>query len=319
MLRQITTFTMLILLVLSSMAYANPDAVYTQGGDLRIKGLGNGLVFPDGSIQTKACPPLTLAAICDVIRAGGQTLPAFCQNTPPVANAGTNQNVNVGSLVTLNGSGSSDADGDTITYKWSFSSKPSGSTAILTSSIAVNPSFTPDIAGAYVLNLVVNDGKVDSIVSTSTVTAIAPVGTLYTYIGNSFTKCSGTYCTGGPYALKISFTTTMSGSELTSLSFTDINNTVKSFTVSDGSGLVITQNTVGAYSRVSITTDPSGNITGWLTGGYSSGSNIQLQSNYKSPYGFGVGSDFSETTSSFAGSWGQNLASPGVWTLTPAY
>ena len=34
--------------------FAAPDAIIFQGGDVRISGDGNGLVFPNGSIQTTA-------------------------------------------------------------------------------------------------------------------------------------------------------------------------------------------------------------------------------------------------------------------------
>ncbi len=41
-------------------------------------------------------------------------------NTPPVANAGPNQQVNAGTLVHLDGSKSNDPDGDPLTFSWSF-------------------------------------------------------------------------------------------------------------------------------------------------------------------------------------------------------
>ena len=94
-------------------------------------------------------------------------------NTPPVANAGPNQTVTVGTLVQLNGSGSTDVDGDPLTFRWSFNSVPSGSTASLNSVGAVNPTFTADRAGTYVAQLIVNDGTVDSQPSTVTVTTSA--------------------------------------------------------------------------------------------------------------------------------------------------
>src|ERR1035441_3953125 len=94
-------------------------------------------------------------------------------NTPPVANAGPNQTVTVGTLVQLNGSGSTDVDGDPLTFRWSFNSVPSGSTASLSSVSAVNPTFTADRAGTYVAQLIVNDGTVDSQPSTVTVTTSA--------------------------------------------------------------------------------------------------------------------------------------------------
>jgi hypothetical protein len=93
----------------------------------------------------------------------------------PVANAGPDQNVNTTSLVTLVGSGSSDADGDPLTYIWSFTSKPDGSSAALSSTTAVNPTFTADLNGSYILQLVVNDGMVDSAADTVTITATASI------------------------------------------------------------------------------------------------------------------------------------------------
>ncbi len=92
-------------------------------------------------------------------------------NTAPVANAGVDQSVDTGIAVTLNGAGSSDADGDTLSYSWSFVSRPTGSTATLATPTAVTTQFTPDIAGAYVAQLVVNDGTVNSALDNVTITA----------------------------------------------------------------------------------------------------------------------------------------------------
>lgn len=92
-------------------------------------------------------------------------------NTAPVANAGTDQTVVTGSTVNLDGSSSSDADGDSLSYLWSLTSTPTGSAASLTSATADNPSFTADLAGSYVASLTVNDGTTDSSADTVTVTA----------------------------------------------------------------------------------------------------------------------------------------------------
>ncbi len=62
-------------------------------------------------------------------------------DTLPVANAGPNQTVPIGTAVTLDGSASSDLDGDDLTFQWTFLSKPANSTAALSSPTAVQPTF----------------------------------------------------------------------------------------------------------------------------------------------------------------------------------
>ncbi|GAA5158419.1 hypothetical protein GCM10025770_02910 [Viridibacterium curvum] len=83
-------------------------------------------------------------------------------NTAPVANAGSTQNIPVTSTVNLDGSASHDANADALTYKWTIISKPAGSVAALSSTSAMQPTFVADKLGAYVIELVVNDGKVGS-------------------------------------------------------------------------------------------------------------------------------------------------------------
>lgn len=85
------------------------------------------------------------------------TVTASSTNLPPVANAGVEQTVRVGELVSLSGSGSTDANGDALTYLWTWTSNPGN--AILTGASTVAPSFTPSLAGIYVLTLTVSDGK----------------------------------------------------------------------------------------------------------------------------------------------------------------
>ena len=96
---------------------------------------------------------------------------ASINNVDPVANAGTNQSVSIGSVVTLDGTTSSDANRDTLTYKWRLGSVPLKSTATLSSTVSPNPKFTADLEGTYSAILTVNDGKVESTPSVVTITA----------------------------------------------------------------------------------------------------------------------------------------------------
>ena len=92
------------------------------------------------------------------------------QNTPPVANAGPDQTTTVGATVNLNASASSDVDGNPLTFSWSFVSRPGGSTATISNPTTVNPTFVADRFGTYVVQLIVNDGFVDSAPDTVTIT-----------------------------------------------------------------------------------------------------------------------------------------------------
>ncbi|MBF0339609.1 MAG: hypothetical protein HQL95_01430 [Magnetococcales bacterium] len=90
-------------------------------------------------------------------------------NNAPVAKAGSAQTVAKGDLVTLDGSGSVDADSDTLTYSWSQSS-PTTPVVTLSSVTAAKPTFTPTVAGTYVFKLEVNDGTQKSTNTDNTVT-----------------------------------------------------------------------------------------------------------------------------------------------------
>ncbi|MES2673379.1 MAG: PKD domain-containing protein [Pseudomonadota bacterium] len=96
------------------------------------------------------------------------------KNTIATANAGANQTGNVGSTFTLDGSGSRDADGDVLTYKWLLLSSPADSTLAQLNWTSVKPSVIPDKAGNYVVQLIVNDGKQDSLPATVVITAVQP-------------------------------------------------------------------------------------------------------------------------------------------------
>ena len=85
------------------------------------------------------------------------TVTVSAANVVPMANAGAYQNAVAGNTVTLDGSASSDANGDTLTYKWVMISRPLTSAAALSSDTAMRPTFLADRAGTYVFSLQVSD------------------------------------------------------------------------------------------------------------------------------------------------------------------
>jgi hypothetical protein len=78
-----------------------------------------------------------------------------------------------GRAITLDGSKSTDPDGDALSYSWSFISRPTGSSPALSDPTEISPTFTPDLDGTYVIQLIVNDGKVDSEPDICIITAAA--------------------------------------------------------------------------------------------------------------------------------------------------
>ena len=86
----------------------------------------------------------------------------------PTANAGPDQIVNPGTLVTLNGSASSDPGGSIVTYTWT---QVSGTAVALAGSGATR-TFTPPDPGTYVFGLRVTDNSGNvSLQDTVTITA----------------------------------------------------------------------------------------------------------------------------------------------------
>ncbi len=80
-----------------------------------------------------------------------------CQgNTPPIAEAGDNISIKQGEYITLDGSASSDADGDTLTYNWLIDD-----VGYTFSGPVVNTQFNQ--SGVYTVSLTVNDGCAEDV------------------------------------------------------------------------------------------------------------------------------------------------------------
>jgi hypothetical protein len=88
----------------------------------------------------------------------------FRGNVRPTAAAGPDQSASsIPSLVTLDGGGSSDLDGDDLDYNWS---QIAGPEVQLSDANTAAPSFVPLQFGVYTFELTVNDGVYDSIPDT---------------------------------------------------------------------------------------------------------------------------------------------------------
>jgi outer membrane protein assembly factor BamB len=91
------------------------------------------------------------------------------QNNPPQAEAGTDQTVEEGATVTLDGTGSTDPDGDSLSYAWTQNSGPNVSQ---TEADTATPEFTaPDVDSETTLTfeLTVDDGQATDTDSTTVV------------------------------------------------------------------------------------------------------------------------------------------------------
>ena len=98
----------------------------------------------------------------------------------PVANAGEDRTSGVrpDDVVVLDGSASSDPNGDALHYLWSLVTVPPGSTVSLSDPFSDKPHFTADKEGIYVARLIVNDGQTESAPDTVNVTAAKPAPTV---------------------------------------------------------------------------------------------------------------------------------------------
>ena len=78
-------------------------------------------------------------------------------NHAPTAEAGNPQTISIGDTAYLNGSDSSDPDGDALDFLWEVVSAPAGAQAGLAGETTITPTLSPDTEGNYTVELTVTD------------------------------------------------------------------------------------------------------------------------------------------------------------------
>jgi len=116
---------------------------------------------------------------------------ALARNYPPVADAGADQSAYVSDTAALDGTASSDINGDPLNFHWQWLNLPASSVASLIGADTPTPTFTIDIPGTYEAELIVSDGEFDSnpdtvLISTLNSPPVADAGDDQTlYVGDS--------------------------------------------------------------------------------------------------------------------------------------
>lgn len=107
--------------------------------------------------------PLQLAVDDGLLDSAPDTVDISTGNSAPVARAGPDQSVPAG-VVTLDGSQSSDVDGNALTFTWSSTGAPSRKPGLVVRS-ACGEAHLPCRSGrdVYSLQLIVHDGTIDSL------------------------------------------------------------------------------------------------------------------------------------------------------------
>lgn len=191
---------------------AGPDQVVAPGSTVTLTGNIDSATLPVGSDATRIAwysyesspsgdilRPISYASVTNVTASGSTGTFKFCADSISInilgessylksicdtvtitenssqllANAGADQSVAVGDLVSLDGRGSSSPISWPIYYQWGILSRPGGSVATLTNATAATPTFTPDVAGDYVIFLSVTNSDFGSIPDSDTVTVTA--------------------------------------------------------------------------------------------------------------------------------------------------
>ncbi len=176
---------------LARLGEAYEQIFVARGGEAPYRFVANAATLPpglvldaNGSISGIPTSPGTynfLLRVIDATGCRGQqsiSLQVEDENLPPTAVAGPDRDVTVGMMVSLDGSGSTDPEGQSLTFTWTLVSAPVGSVAMLAGADGVSPSLVVDLPGVYAAQLIVDDGGHTSAPDVVELTAVAPVVTI---------------------------------------------------------------------------------------------------------------------------------------------
>ncbi len=114
-------------------------------------------------------------------------------NEAPIANAGPDKQGTVGAPVTLDGTGSTDPNGQALTYDWKQISGPAGT---LTGANTATPTFVPAASGTMTFSLVVGDGSALSAADTVTVSVASALAVTAAPAGGTYAPGTQVTLTG---------------------------------------------------------------------------------------------------------------------------
>ena len=211
----------------------------------RIPGLSAAALFLDATLQSSGQGTVTVRvqSLTDqsVAAEATATLRSQGTNVSPVAHAGADQQVLLGTSVALDGSASQDPDSapQPLTFAWAFVSTPPGSGLDDTQIAGVataHPTFEPDVRGDYVLRLTVSDGAASAtdevLVQALNRAPVAIAGRDHNVARGSTATLDGTESfdpDGDPITYEWSFLSVPAGSGLTSASIAERTGPAPSF------------------------------------------------------------------------------------------
>ena len=144
----------------SSHDYTNGGSGYsTSRSDIPVE------TVPRGAADVTLVFELTVTDDDGATSTDTVTITVESPNAAPIANAGTNQIVESGARVTLDGRGSHDIDGDIVSYLWTRMGGTGDSGATLSNTNTVQPSFVADTVATgdqnvtHIFSLVVMDDE----------------------------------------------------------------------------------------------------------------------------------------------------------------